>query len=46
LYAPPPYYAQATFRWRRGDQITFATVEHADGGVPPRARLQLFGWAV
>jgi len=31
---------------RRGDEITFATVLHATGGTPPRARLQLYGWAV
>ena len=29
-----------------GDEITFATAEHATDGTPPRARLQIFGWAV
>ena len=31
---------------RRGDEITFATAEHATDGTPSRARLQIFGWAV
>ena len=30
---------------RRGDEIVFSTVQHADGGAPPRAKLQVLCWA-